>query len=99
MMDRVYTAAKRSGVDFAVATIPPSFNAPSRGPFDPVYMTALFQVGEDLGKSATPFANEPPPYPRPTYVTTTRFQVTFGESRSELMRKLGGLSPQSWARR
>jgi hypothetical protein len=67
MMDRVYTAAKRSGVDFAVATIPPSFNAPSRGPFDPVYMTALFQVGEDLGKSATPFANEPPPYPgRPT---------------------------------
>ena len=63
----VYTAAKRSGVDFAVATIPPSFNAPSRGPFDPIYMTALFQVGEDLGKSATPFANEPPPYPgRPT---------------------------------
>jgi Patatin-like phospholipase len=67
MMDRVYTAAKRSGVDFAVATIPPSFNAPSRGPFDPVYMTALFQVGEELGKSATPFASEPPPYPgRPT---------------------------------
>jgi hypothetical protein len=67
MMDRVYTAAKRSGVDFAVATIPPSFNMPSRGPFDPVYMTALFQVGEGLGKSATPFANEPPPYPgRPT---------------------------------
>jgi hypothetical protein len=67
MMDRVYTAAKRSGVDFAVATIPPSFNAPSRGPFDPVYMTALFQVGEGLGKSAMPFANEPPAYPgRPT---------------------------------
>jgi hypothetical protein len=67
MIDRVYVAAKRSGVDFNVATIPPGFNAPSRGPFDPVYMAALFQVGEEQGKSATPFANEPPPYPgRPT---------------------------------
>ena len=51
------------GIRYAVATIPPSFNMPSRGPFDPVYMTALFQVGEGLGKSATPFANEPPAYP------------------------------------
>jgi predicted acylesterase/phospholipase RssA len=63
MMDRVYVAAKRSGIDFNVASIPPSFNAVSRGPFDPVYMGALFNVGEDIGKSATPFANQPPPYP------------------------------------
>jgi predicted acylesterase/phospholipase RssA len=67
MIDRVYAAARRSSVDFGVATIPPSFNAPSRGPFDPVYMGALFKVGEDIGKSATPFANEPPAHPgRPT---------------------------------
>ncbi len=67
MIDRVYTAARRSGVDFGVATIPPGFDAQSRGPFDPVYMGALFKVGEDIGKSATPFANEPPAYPgRPT---------------------------------
>jgi hypothetical protein len=26
-------------------------------------MGALFQAGEDLGKSATPFASRPPPYP------------------------------------
>src|SRR5581483_6561954 len=63
MIDRVYEAAKRGGVGFNVASIPPDFHAVSRGPFDPVYMEALFKVGEDLGKSATPFANQPPPYP------------------------------------
>jgi predicted acylesterase/phospholipase RssA len=62
MLDRVYLAAKRSGAAFNVATVPADFSAPSRGPFDPGYMSALFQTGLDLGKSATPFANEPPPY-------------------------------------
>ena len=71
MIDRAYLAAKRSGVDFNIASIPASFNAPSRGPFDPDYMSALFQLGENQGKSATPFANEPPAYPgRPTVPPT-----------------------------
>jgi predicted acylesterase/phospholipase RssA len=65
MIDRAYLAAKRSGVDFNVASIPAGFNAPSRGPFDPDYMTALFRLGESLGKSATPFGSAPPPYPGP----------------------------------
>jgi predicted acylesterase/phospholipase RssA len=64
LLDRTYIAAKRSDVGFNVATIPPDFSAPSRGPFDPDYMTALFQAGHDLGQSATPFGNAPPPYPR-----------------------------------
>jgi predicted acylesterase/phospholipase RssA len=63
MMDRAYLAAKRSGVPFNVATIPADFNAPSRGPFDPDYTGALFAVGEQMGKSATPFGDEPPAYP------------------------------------
>jgi predicted acylesterase/phospholipase RssA len=63
MIDRAYLAAKRSGIDFNIASIPASFNVPSRGAFDPDYMSALFQLGENLGKSATPFANEPPAYP------------------------------------
>jgi len=67
MMDRAYLAAKRSGLDFNIATLPADFNVPSRGPFDPDYMTALFQAGQAQAKSATPFANEPPAYPgRPT---------------------------------
>ena len=63
MIDRAYNAARRSGVPFNVATVPADFSAPSRGPFDPDYMGALFAVGEQMGKSATPFANEPPAYP------------------------------------
>jgi len=63
MLDRAYLLAKRSGVPFNVASIPPDFSAPSRGAFDPDYMRALFQAGVEQGKSATPFAAAPPPYP------------------------------------
>jgi predicted acylesterase/phospholipase RssA len=63
MIDRAYLAAKRSGIGFNVASVPPSFNVPSHGTFDPDYMRALFQTGYDLGKSATPFSTTPPPYP------------------------------------
>jgi hypothetical protein len=65
LLDRAFVAAKNSGIDFNVATIPPSFNAPSRGAFDPDYMKALFNLGYDLGKSANPFAAEPPAFPAP----------------------------------
>ena len=63
LLDRAYVAAKNSGIGFNVATIPPSFNAPSRGAFDPDYMKALFNVGYDQGKSENPFAAEPPVFP------------------------------------
>jgi hypothetical protein len=63
MLDRTYVAAKRSGVGFNVASIPTSFNAPSRGPFDSDYMSALFQTGYEQGRSATPFSAELPPEP------------------------------------
>jgi predicted acylesterase/phospholipase RssA len=66
MLDRAYVVAKRSGVGFHVATIPPSFDAPSRGAFDPKYMVTLFQTGFDLGKSPSPFSAEPPPYSEPS---------------------------------
>jgi predicted acylesterase/phospholipase RssA len=63
MLTLTYAAAKRSGVPFNVATIPSSFDAPSKGAFDQKYMAALFQTGYDQGRSATPFSVEPPPYP------------------------------------
>ena len=63
LLDRAYMAAKNSGIGFNVATIPPGFNAPSRGAFDPDYMKALFKVGYDQGKSENPFASEPPAFP------------------------------------
>jgi predicted patatin/cPLA2 family phospholipase len=63
LLDRASVAAKNSGIGFNVATIPSSFDAPSRGAFDPDYMKALFNVGYDQGKSASPFAAEPPAFP------------------------------------
>jgi hypothetical protein len=68
MIDRAFVAAKRSGVGFNVASIPPSFNAPSRGAFDPVYMQALYQLGYAQGSGASPFAAVPPPYSGPPAV-------------------------------
>jgi predicted acylesterase/phospholipase RssA len=63
MIDRAYIAAKRSGVEFNVASIPETFHAPSRGAFDTKYMNALFQAGYELGRGANAFSNQPPPYP------------------------------------
>jgi hypothetical protein len=63
MLTLSYALAKRSGVPFNVASIPPSFVAPSQGAFDPKYMGALFQVGYEQGKSENAFSSEPPPYP------------------------------------
>jgi predicted acylesterase/phospholipase RssA len=76
MIDRAFIVAKRSGVEFNVATIPASFNAPSKGPFDPEYMKALFQVGSVQGKGATAFAATPPPppsgpTPQPSHIQKT----------------------------
>jgi patatin-like phospholipase len=64
MVDRVYVAAKRSGVEFNVATIPESFQMPSRGAFDSTYMKALFLTAFELGRSGNAFSGEPPPYPK-----------------------------------
>jgi hypothetical protein len=63
MLTIAYALAKRSGVEFNVATVPASFNAPSKGPFDPDYMGALFRTGHEQGRGPNPFSAEPPPYP------------------------------------
>jgi predicted acylesterase/phospholipase RssA len=65
MLDRTFVAAKNSGIGFNVAAIPADFSAPSRGPFDPNYMKALFDVGYQQGKGAAAFADAPPPFPGP----------------------------------
>jgi hypothetical protein len=63
MLTLSYAVAKRSSVPFNVASIPPSFDMPSQGSFDPKYMSALFQVGFEQGKGENAFSSEPPPYP------------------------------------
>lgn len=76
MIDRTYIVAKRSGVEFNVATIPATFSAPSKGPFDPEYMKTLFQVGSVQGKGATAFAATPPPPPSGPTPQTSHIQKT-----------------------
>jgi hypothetical protein len=71
LLDRAFVAAQKSGIGFNVASIPANFNAPSRGAFDSDYMKALFKVGYDQGKSANPFAAEPPPFPGPPASVTS----------------------------
>jgi len=53
MIDRAYLLAKRGDVEFNVASIPATFDFPSKGPFDPNYMKALYQVGFDQGNGST----------------------------------------------
>jgi len=76
MLDRTYVAAKRSAIDFNVASIPATFSAPSRGPFDPNYMKALYQVGFDQGSGATAFAVQPPPPPSGPVPQVSHIQKT-----------------------
>jgi predicted acylesterase/phospholipase RssA len=61
LIDRTYAFARNSGVGFHLAHIDPSFDAPSRGVFDPDYMKALFDFGAARGRSLA-FLREPPAY-------------------------------------
>jgi len=60
-IDRSYAMAKRSGIGFNLAVIE-GFDHPSRGPFDPDYMKALFQFGYEHGKSGGQFLRKVPDF-------------------------------------
>lgn len=60
-IDRSYATTKRSGIDFHLAVIE-GFDHPSRGPFDPDYMRALFQYGYEHGKSGGQFLRQVPDF-------------------------------------
>jgi predicted acylesterase/phospholipase RssA len=55
-----YAIAQRDRVDFNLAYIPNSFNAPHPQEFDTDYMRALFKVGYDLAKQGKPWVKRPP---------------------------------------
>jgi len=59
---RIYLNAQRDGIDYNVAYIPASFKAVSKEPFDPVYMTELFQLGFDSAIKGYPWEKSPPGY-------------------------------------
>lgn len=59
-MYRLYTRAQRDGMDFNMASIPPTFDMKPEEPFDRDYMNALFQVGYDRARSGYPWQKTPP---------------------------------------
>jgi len=59
---RIYLIAKRDGLDFNLASIPSTFDAPHAMQFDVDYMQALFQVGYDLAAQGYPWEKAPPGY-------------------------------------
>jgi predicted acylesterase/phospholipase RssA len=59
---RIYLTAQRDGLDFNLAYIPASFNAPHKKDFETDYMRALFKVGYDLAAKGYPWEKTPPDY-------------------------------------
>jgi hypothetical protein len=56
----VYGSAQRHGIALRIAHVDPSFNYPSRGPFDGKYMQALYEVGLAAGRKGTAFGDSLP---------------------------------------
>jgi hypothetical protein len=56
----VYGGAQRHGIALRIAHVDPSFNYPSRGPFDGKYMQALYEVGLAAGRKGTAFGDSLP---------------------------------------
>jgi Patatin-like phospholipase len=56
----IYVGAQRHGIALRIAHVDPSFDHPSRGPFDGKYMQALYEVGLAAGKKGTAFGDTLP---------------------------------------
>jgi hypothetical protein len=57
---RIYLTTKRDGVDFNLAYVPASFNAPHREEFDTEFMRALYQTGYNMAVKGYPWEKVPP---------------------------------------
>jgi predicted acylesterase/phospholipase RssA len=62
---RIFTVAQRDGLDLRITAIPPGFDAEPEEMFDPAYMTALYEFGEDIGRSGEAWSSHPPDYAVP----------------------------------
>ena len=57
---RIYLTSQRDGVDFNLAYVPASFNAPHQEEFDTEFMRALFKTGYDMAAKGYPWEKVPP---------------------------------------
>ena len=59
---RIFTTAKRDGIDYNLAYIPASFDVPHREEFDTAYMQALYATGRRMAESSFKWEKYPPGY-------------------------------------
>jgi hypothetical protein len=57
---RIYALAQRDGVDFNLAFIPPTFDAPHKEQFGTEYMRRLYEVGYAMAVQGFPWSKTPP---------------------------------------
>ena len=57
---RIFLETCRDGLDFYLAYIPETFDEDPEGDFDPSYMTKLFNLAYEAGKSGYPWDRMPP---------------------------------------
>jgi predicted acylesterase/phospholipase RssA len=57
---KIYLTAQRDGIQFNLAHIPATFDAPHHEDFDREYMRALFQTGYELARQGYSWAKTPP---------------------------------------
>ena len=62
---RIYATAQRDGLDYHLAFIPPTFNAPHKEDFDPVYMGKLYETGYQMAGKGYPWLDAPPNFSTP----------------------------------
>ena len=59
---RIYLQTRRDGLDFNLAYIPSTFDAPHKEMFDTEYMRALFNLAQDMAAKGYPWEKAPPGY-------------------------------------
>lgn len=57
---RIFTTARRDGLDYNLAFIPETFNVPHKTDFDMAYMRALYDVGYRSAEAGYAWYKEPP---------------------------------------
>ncbi|SDD93461.1 Predicted acylesterase/phospholipase RssA, contains patatin domain [Cupriavidus sp. YR651] len=69
---RIYATANRDGVDYNLAFIPASFNAPHKEEFDTEYMRALYDAAYKMALKGYPWAKVPPGFALPRAAATKK---------------------------
>jgi predicted acylesterase/phospholipase RssA len=62
---QIYSLCERDGNDFNLAYIPADFDLHPKEAFDPVYMSALFELGFGKGRAGYQWTKEPPGFANP----------------------------------